>query len=119
MARQKQDVAQRLDSYTRISVERGIVVDGQYVPCWEWVGYINRDGYGVAKVDGKPKLVHRVTVELRDGSLDPDLVVDHLCSNRKCRCPYHLEPVPQRVNVERGQSPVGKRMRAAAAKEAK
>lgn len=74
--------------------------------CWEWKGAINRDtGYGVVglgrRSDGTG-LVHRVVYELLIGPIPQGLDLDHLCRNRACCNPAHLEPVTRKVNVSRG-----------------
>jgi hypothetical protein len=70
--------------------------------CWLWTGYTNEFGYGRLKIDGRYRSAHRVIYELLVGMVDPDLHLDHLCRNRKCVNPAHLEPVTPRVNILRG-----------------
>ena len=48
-------------------------------------------------------LVHRVSYETWVGPIPDDWVVDHLCSNKRCFNPDHLEAVTQRVNIKRAQ----------------
>jgi hypothetical protein len=69
--------------------------------CWLWTGRIDRDGYG--RIGGK--LAHRVGYERLIGPIPDGLTIDHLCRNRPCVYPAHLEPVSQRVNTLRGVSP--------------
>lgn len=70
--------------------------------CWEWQGHIGKDGYGKMWGIGNIQLAHRFSYEYFIGSITDELVLDHLCRNRKCVNPYHLEPVKQQVNVDRG-----------------
>ncbi len=75
--------------------------------CWTWTGAIEGGGYGLAYLgihDGKRRYTsaHRAAWMLIHGDIDDGLVVDHLCRNRACVRPDHLEPVPQKVNVARG-----------------
>lgn len=70
--------------------------------CWEWTGYISIDGYGTFKADGKIRKAHRVSYELFIGEIPEGLQIDHLCRNRRCVHPYHMEPVTYKENQLRG-----------------
>lgn len=72
-------------------------------PCWEWTGCVNSRGYGCVGVNGKSKLSHRVAYELLVGPIAPGLQIDHLCRNKACCNPVHLEPVTGKVNCERSE----------------
>ncbi len=77
--------------------------------CWEWTGKIAKDtGYGhhVTCCNAKHKhhLAHRYSYELYVGKIPEGLCIDHLCRNRKCVNPQHLEPVTMRENILRGNS---------------
>lgn len=71
--------------------------------CWTWLGAIDRDGYGRVGKDGRCLRVHRVAYESLIGAIPEGLVIDHLCRNRACANPLHLEPVTVRENFMRGQ----------------
>lgn len=71
--------------------------------CWVWKASL-RDGYGVFAVDGQARPAHRVAYELLVGLVPEGLVLDHLCRNRACVNPAHLEPVTDKVNILRGES---------------
>lgn len=71
-------------------------------PCLPWAGPLDAYGYGRA-----PKSVkaHRMAYVAAFGAIPHGMELDHLCRNRACVNPDHLEPVTHRVNVLRGTSP--------------
>jgi hypothetical protein len=72
--------------------------------CWAWLGYLS-EGYGTFHVAGRPIPAHRFAYQLIVGPIPQGLQLDHLCRNRRCVNPAHLEPVTRRVNILRGESP--------------
>jgi hypothetical protein len=78
--------------------------------CWPWLAYRDRDGYGRfswQQEDGKivSHGAHRLAYTLRIGVIPEGLTLDHLCRNRGCVNPAHLEPVTRRENILRGTGP--------------
>ncbi|GGY65551.1 HNH endonuclease signature motif containing protein [Streptomyces xanthochromogenes] len=73
--------------------------------CWEWTGHIKPNGYGQVTVGGRKFNAHRFAYEAMVGPIPSGLVIDHLCRNRRCLRPEHLDPVSQRTNVLRGEGP--------------
>lgn len=73
--------------------------------CWEWIGARIGDGYGNWWKDGRSYLTHRLSYEALVGPIPADLEMDHLCRNRACLNPQHLEPVTRSVNQRRGVGP--------------
>ena len=71
--------------------------------CWEWERAQNSKGYGIVWVGGKLQLTHRVVYEEIIGPIPAGLDLDHLCRNRACYNPEHLEPVTRKENVRRGK----------------
>lgn len=74
--------------------------------CWVWRGRIvkhrYRGGYGIFDIAGKSKLAHRISYEWLVGPIAEGLELDHLCRNRSCVNPAHLEPVTHEENMRRG-----------------
>lgn len=77
--------------------------------CWIWIGPTNPQGYGAL---GKLKQrAHRVAYFIAHGVIDPKLTIDHLCRNKLCVNPGHLEQVTNRENARRGAvAVIGSRM---------
>lgn len=75
------------------------------VACWEWKPSLDSSGYGQLKIEGKMVYAHRWSYEYFVGPITKGLQIDHLCRNRRCVNPTHLEVVTPRVNWERGFSP--------------
>lgn len=69
--------------------------------CWPWLASLNDAGYGQIAIDGRPHRAHRVSYELMVGPIPDGLVLDHLCRNRQCVNPRHLEPVTDKINIQR------------------
>lgn len=70
--------------------------------CIEWgVAIAHATGYGVFYMGGGQRLAHRVSWEMSRGPIPPGLHIDHLCRNRRCVNPEHLEPVTPRENILR------------------
>ena len=74
--------------------------------CWRWLGAPNKSGYGAMKIAGRTILAHRFGYELLVGDIPAGLGLDHLCRNRRCVNPGHLEAVDDRTNILRGVSVV-------------
>lgn len=72
--------------------------------CWEWTGCMWSYGYGMFTFQSVSKMAHRVGYELSVGPIPDGLVLDHLCRNRRCVRPDHLEPVTLAENTLRGES---------------
>lgn len=73
--------------------------------CWQWTAGCTEDGYPVFSIHGKSVRGHRFSYELTNGPIEDGLQVDHLCRNRGCVNPLHMEIVSPRENVLRSMSP--------------
>lgn len=74
--------------------------------CWVWTATTGTHGYGRVFWLGKQRQAHRIAYELIVGPIPEGLELDHLCRNRACVRPNHLEPVQQAENLRRGYSPL-------------
>ncbi len=87
----------------RAKIMRSIVPNAE-TGCWEWQGRTNRNGYGWGQQrPGQPyRVMHRIMWEdAHNGPVPDDLQLDHLCRNRVCCNPQHLEPVTGSENTTR------------------
>lgn len=72
--------------------------------CWVWQGATGGSGkhrYGTLSNNGKLTLAHRLSYEHFIGPIPEGLNIDHLCQNKLCVNPGHLEPVTQHTNLHR------------------
>lgn len=80
-------------------------VDFQTEGCWNWKLKPNAKGYGYYNYGARPgkhKRAHRLAWEIWKGPIPDGMTIDHLCRNRLCVRPSHLEIVSMNENRRRG-----------------
>jgi hypothetical protein len=84
------------------------VTGDAFTSCWTWTGAQNSNGYGnFTPASRVYVMAHRFAYEALITEIPSGLQIDHLCLNRLCVNPWHMEPVTPRVNVLRSNNRAG------------
>lgn len=101
-------IHRRKDNYGAIdpSRKRGYTI--QDCGCWEYDGFLDKDGYPLLCIYREDKTtttsyVYRYYFEKWVRTIPNGMEMDHLCYNRKCINPSHLQPVTHAENVRRAR----------------
>jgi hypothetical protein len=73
--------------------------------CWGWAGTTNSAGYSNYSHGGKQAYAHRLSYEIHIGPIPEGKFIDHMCFNRSCVNPAHLQPVTNKQNHENRPGP--------------
>lgn len=80
--------------------------------CWNFQGFINKQGYGLAAIKRRGMNAHRAAYLLLVGPIAPGQQIHHICQNKRCVNPAHLKAVTPREHVAlTPQSPAGQNVR--------
>lgn len=78
--------------------------------CWQWTGHVMNAGYGSFATSKGTTLSHRWSYEHFIDEIPPKVTVDHLCRNKLCVNPDHMELVTRTENIKRaGLTGIAKR----------
>jgi hypothetical protein len=83
--------------------------------CWEWIGNMHNNGYGLICIDKTHWRAHRLSYCIKHGSIPEGMYLMHQCDNKVCVNPEHLKPGTHQENMAdmkaKGRAAKGKRKR--------
>ncbi len=95
-----------------LDLDRYVIQDcGYRTACHTWIGPVGDGGYGRVQFRNTHMGAHKAAYIKAVGEVPEGFVLDHLCRNRLCIRPDHLEPVTDRTNILRGIGPTAENAR--------
>jgi hypothetical protein len=88
----RKDIRERLQRLSAPDIQSG---------CWNWRRAVGSSGYPHIKVGGRERSAARVSFEAFCGPMPDGYEPDHLCRNRRCINPGHIEAVTRAENIRR------------------
>ncbi|NWA62995.1 HNH endonuclease [Pantoea sp. B9002] len=79
--------------------------------CWEFTGSLYKNGYGQIWNGARAEQAHRVAYRFYVAEIPADKEIDHLCKNRRCVNPKHLDIVTHQENIARSNTVMGENAR--------
>lgn len=100
-----QPLQQHLDA-SKVSISEAFAMFAkQRGGCWGWTAGISSEGYARFHLGGVNHYGHRVSYELHFGPIPEGLFIDHMCHNRACVNPAHLQVATNKQNHENRPGP--------------
>lgn len=101
----KQRTRPNISDYQRSVFDSRFIVD-ERTGCWNWTGPFNgkQGGYGQYSIGAMPYRIHQLSYWFHVGDIPPGHEIDHLCRNRTCGNPDHLEAVTHAENMARAKA---------------
>lgn len=79
-----------------------VKVDRRSDGCWQWLGSLDQNSYGQFTDNGTTR-AHRWSYVHWRGPIPDGFTLDHLCRNKACVNPHHVEAVTRSENIRRGK----------------